>query len=160
MDRLRVVVSIPEREALLTERGARVELTFDALPGSRIEGKVARTGVALDPKSRTMRVEIDLPNPNSEYRPGMFGSATIRLKKSPHSLRVPRSALVSPPGPAAIFGVYVVRNGKAHLTAVVQGFERGTEVEILKGLSSNDQVVADPRGLTGNVVSVKVEDRP
>jgi RND family efflux transporter MFP subunit len=156
-DQLRVVVHIPARQAVLTEPGAPAELSFDAFPGFHCSGKVTRTAFALDAKSHTMRVEIDLPNPNGRIRPGMTGSAEIRLAKSPHSLRVPRSAVFGPPAYAA--AVYVFRDGKAHVTHVTLGAENAKEVEILSPLGPNDLVVTDPRNLTGDAVAVEVKQR-
>jgi HlyD family secretion protein len=87
-DRMRVIVQIPQREAVLLQPGALAELAFDALPGVPFKARVSRVGFAADPAKRTMRAEIDVPNPNEQFRPGMNGSATIHLGKgraaSPH----------------------------------------------------------------------------
>jgi RNA polymerase sigma factor (sigma-70 family) len=101
-DPVRVVVDIPEGEAAATDVGAEVQLTFHSLPGVAFNGqKIARTGFAIDPQTRTMRVEIDVANPEQKLRPGMSGRATVHLRQGPsNALRVPVSALVTiaPPG--------------------------------------------------------------
>jgi multidrug resistance efflux pump len=83
IDRLRVVVFVPDQDAPLVEPGAPVELSFDGLPGTRLKAAVARVAGAVDPKTRFLRVEIDLDNSQRKLRPGMYGTATIQLHKAP-----------------------------------------------------------------------------
>src|SRR5262249_33595856 len=153
-DRMLVVVDVPGRDVLLTEPGVPVDLAIDAVPRAQLSGcKVSRVGFALDPKTRTMRAEIDVPNPNQQLRPGMFGTATLHLRKpAPGAVRLPASCLVAAPGGKK--AVYVVRGGKARRTEVQLGEEDRKEVEVLSGLKPADLVVTDPKGLTGEVVAV------
>jgi multidrug resistance efflux pump len=76
-DFMRVIVSIPERDVPFVSVGDAAELEIDALPGKKWSAKVSRVAGALDPKTRTMTVEIDLPNPTGQIRSGMYGRATI-----------------------------------------------------------------------------------
>jgi RND family efflux transporter MFP subunit len=159
-DRMRVVTQVPERDVPLVERGLPVELTFPALPGVRLSSKVARIGFALDEKTRSMRVEIDVPNLKQQLRPGMYGGITMRLKNTLQGvLRVPNLALVRTPSGEPTSYVYVVRDGKAHQTRVELGTRTDREVEIRSGLEPNDLVVSDPTGLRGDVVPVEVRDK-
>lgn len=80
-DLMRVIVAIPERDTPFVAIGNAAELEIDALPGQKWSGKVARMAETLDPKTRAMAVEIDLPNPTGQIRPGMYGRATIVLGK-------------------------------------------------------------------------------
>ena len=137
--------------------GQALNLSYALLQTS---GNVARTGFAVDPRTATMRAEIDVPNPDGKLRPGMYGEATLRLGKgSPDAFRVPRTAVLSvrlatsPPTD----GVYVYRGGKARWTVVRTGQWGDQEVEILSGLTAEDRVVADPKGLTGDEVPVRAE---
>jgi multidrug resistance efflux pump len=87
-DRVRVIVEVPNTDALLTHPGDPVELRFDALPDVRLTGyQVSRIGFALDPKTRTMRVEIDVPNDKRLLRPGMYGQAKIQVPKTPQDAK-------------------------------------------------------------------------
>jgi HlyD family secretion protein len=160
IDRVRVVVDVPERDVPLTEPGVPVELAIEALPGVRFKGcKVTRVGFTVDPKSRTMRVEVDVPNPKRLLRPGMYGNATLQFQKgSTKALRVPVSCLVPLPGGKQ--AVYVARAGKAYRTPVQVGQKTGQEAEILSGLGPDDLVVTDPRNLSGEVIPVEVKGRP
>jgi RND family efflux transporter MFP subunit len=159
IDRIRVVTQVKDNDAPLTEPGDPAELSFDALPGVRLTGASSRVGFALDPTHHTMRVEIDLPNLRGQFRPGMSGTAILQLRKTwPGALRLPRSALTNVVTATGQRSVYVIRGGKAHLVFVTVGTSTAKEVEVLDGLKPDDQVVADQKGLSGNVVPVKVEE--
>jgi multidrug efflux pump subunit AcrA (membrane-fusion protein) len=80
-DRMRVVLSLPERDVPLVDPGDPAEVEIDALPGKKWSAKVARIAGSLDFRSRTMRVEIDLPNPTGQLLPGMYGRVTIDVQK-------------------------------------------------------------------------------
>lgn len=79
VDRLRIVVDIPESQAPLIRLGQRATLVVDALKNKSFRGAVKRTAGVLDPRTRTLRVEAELDAPPNELRPGMFGSLTIEL---------------------------------------------------------------------------------
>jgi HlyD family secretion protein len=150
-DKLRMVVEIPERDVPLVRTGAPVNLAFSALPRVRFpDCSVSRIAFVEDPKTRTMRVEIDVPNPNQVLRPGMLGVADIHAHKGPATaLRVPASCLVRLPDDQS--AVYVVRDGKAHRVPVQIGVvEDPGQAEVLSGLQPEDAVVADPKGVTNH----------
>ena len=63
-------------------------------PAKDFEGKVTRTSWTLDAKNRTLRTEIDVPNPEGTLRPGLYAYATIIVEEHPDALSVPTSALV------------------------------------------------------------------
>jgi HlyD family secretion protein len=161
-DFLRLVVWVPERDAVRVAPGLAAEVTFDALPGVVATGKVARVGLAVEPPHRAVRAEIDLPNTKGEVRPGMTGSVTLNFGKGPaDALRVPLGAVVNvvaaAPG-APETAVYVYKEGKARLTPVRLGHRDGKEAEVLSGLTGEDLVVADPKGLAPRVeVAVEIE---
>jgi len=83
VDRLRIIVDIPESQAPLIRLGQRATLVVDALKNKSFRGAIKRTAGVLDPRTRTLRVEAELDSPTDELRPGMFGSLTIELTPSP-----------------------------------------------------------------------------
>jgi RND family efflux transporter MFP subunit len=159
IDRVRVVTEVPERDVPLTRPGVPVTLSLSALPDVRFRDlKVTRVGFVEDPKTSTMRVEIDVPNPQDQLRPGMYAQATLDLGPGPRdAFRLPSSAVFTPPASPG-WAVYVVRGGTAHLTPVHVNRRQGDETEIDSGLKPDDLVVADPRRLKGDVVPVQVAD--
>ena len=161
-DILRVVASVPGRDAGRFEPGLAVEVTIDALPDATAAGRVARVGFAVEPPHGTVRAEIDLTNPKGIIRPGMTGEVSVKLGKGPaDAVRVPAGAVIQvtparkgDPGTA----VYIYKDGKARLTPVRVGYQDEKEVEVAAGLSAADLVVADPKGLVPQAeVTVEVE---
>src|SRR5262249_17133499 len=151
-DTIVVVVSLPESDIPHAQPGVPAELEFGALPGTRVTGKLARVGFAVDPTTQTVRAEIVVPNPEQKLRPGMAGGVTLRLGKGPaDAVRVPAIAVVrrNDGAEGTMTGVYVYRDGKARLTPVRVGYSNSREAEIVSGLKADDRVVADPAGLEG-----------
>ena len=155
VDLLRVVTDVPDLSVPWAVRGRPATVQIDALPGETFQGAISRTAESEDPQSRTMRVEVDLPNPTGKLRPGMYGQVTIDLHTD-RSCRGP-SGIVS--GRAQKEGkgdVYVVRDGKARLTSVKLGSNDGIHVEILDGLAASDEVVSGSKGALADGVPVAV----
>ena len=144
-DKMRVVYQMPDRDVPYCNVGDRAVVEIDALPGPPLEAKVSRMADSEDPTSRVMHVEIDLENPTGKIAQGMYGHVTIYLDQGADLLSVPSSSLTGKEvqGNSAVF---VVRNGKAHVTPVVVGTDNGVRVAILKGLKADDEVVVHPDG--------------
>jgi len=142
-DLMRVVIQVPDLDVPLLDVGDRVTVTVDALKGKEFTGTVARLGKAENPTTRTMRVEVDLPNRDGHLVEGMYGRATIELQPPTDKLTVPAACVVghAERGKAAVF---VVRDGKARRTPVTLGSDDGVAVEVLSGLGPNDAVVIRP----------------
>ncbi len=139
-DTMRVIVYVPDPDVPLTHDGQQADITITSLPGETFHGKVARTAVSEDYSSRTMRTEIDLPNPTGELKNGMFGSVTIRLGADPKHLTIPSDCLQGAEKDGHRF-VYVVKDGKAHRVAVQVVQDNGVHAEIASGLRPDDRVI-------------------
>ncbi len=160
VDKVRVITQVPERYVPFTNVGDPAEVTLDALGAEIFKGKVSRLADREDPTSRTMHTEIDLPNPDGRLTPGMYGIAKIILDTDTKASTLPASCLVgdAKEGKAS---VYVVDNGKAKKAAVEIGADDGLRVEILSGLSADDDVIMKTGAVTeGSAVRIapKTED--
>lgn len=140
VDRLRIIADIPEAEAGLVKLGQRATLLVNASRGQQLNGKVVRFADALDSGTRTMRTEVELDSPATILRPGTFGSITIVLADFPDALMLPISALVPGGGKPAVL---VVEEGKARRRDVELGLNEGGRVQVIHGLTGNEQVIAD-----------------
>lgn len=144
-DLMRVVVYIPDRDIPDLDRGDEAVVRLDALPGEQFQGEVARFSNAELSTNRTMRCEIDLPNPTGRLRDGMYGNVTILLEKAPDVLTVPSGALHQ----ADAHGqgkLYVVQGGKAVEKTVRVGRDDGMVAEVPEGLGPDDRVVISYSG--------------
>ncbi len=158
-DVVRVVVQVPDRDVPFTNVGDEATVEIDALPGTTFSGKVSRVADAENPQTRTMRVEIDLPNDKDLLREGMYGRATIQLAPPSTALTIPASALVGKTTDAA-GKVYIVRDGKAALVPIEIGQDDGLQMEVIRGLKPTDEVVIHYRGTIGDGRPVRVGASP
>lgn len=144
-DLMRVVVYVPDRDVPYLDRGDEAVVRVDALPGEEFRGKIARFSEFEDEANRTMRAEIDLPNPSGRLHEGMYGGVTILLEPPSDRLSVPSSTLhkESESGEGSVF---VVRGGQAKLQKVRIGQDNGLVAEIVSGLRVQDLVVASYSG--------------
>ena len=93
-DVVTISVDIPEMFAVAVEPGDRASIALQAMKGKIVEGTVTRTSWSLDPRTRTLRVEIDLPNPGGTLRPGLYAYATVVAEEHKDVLTVPATAVV------------------------------------------------------------------
>lgn len=139
---IRVYVDVPEIYAPSIRPGLNAALELSAFPGQRFFGNVVRTADAIDPGSRTLRTEIDVPNRDGRLFPGSYAQVHFAVKVATLRMTVPVNTLLfRAEGPrAAIVG----EDGKVHLKPVVIGRDYGTDVEILGGLDPSEQIILNP----------------
>jgi HlyD family secretion protein len=127
LDTVRVPVDVPEADAALVTKGAKVKITIPSLKGD-FPGEVKRTAEALDPASRTLRVEIDLPNPDRKLRPGQYVYARITAPM-PEAWVLPANAVVKQADQTVCF---LYQDGKAVRTPIQPGRTDGTWTEVVR----------------------------
>jgi len=139
---IRVYVDVPEIYAPSVRHGVSANIELPSLPGQRFGGKVTRSADAIDPATRTLRTEIDVPNGDGRLFPGSYAQVHFGVNVAAVRLSVPVNALLfRAEGPrAAVVGA----DGKIHLKPVTIGRDYGTEVEILGGLDPNESIVLNP----------------
>jgi RND family efflux transporter MFP subunit len=130
VDPVRVFVFVPDLEAVWVRDGAAATVRSQALQGREFRGKVTRNSMALDPTTRTLRTEIDLPNPKKELVPGMYVDVTITAER-PGVWALPSAAVVTQEEKSFC---YLLENGKAVRTPVQIGLRGNTQVEVQKNL--------------------------
>lgn len=145
LDVIRVKTYVPERESVWADVGDPATITFDALPGLAFMGQVARVSGTLDPGTRTMLVEIDLPNDDGRIRPGLYGQTQLLLERRERALALPVASVRFDTGGAF---VYIVGDGDtARRNAVQVGLRDGQWIEIVGGLSETERVVSSGVGI-------------
>ena len=136
VDRVRIFFYPGQGDAPFVHEKDEVEVWTDARPNDRVKGTVTRVAGALDPKTRTLQCEIDLPNKDRIFLPGTFAHVALQLKR-PQYPRIPSDALV-PRRDETL--VAVVKDRKVHFVDVRTGEQDGRTVEIVDGLSGGEQV--------------------
>jgi RND family efflux transporter MFP subunit len=135
---LRLVVPVPEENVGGIVRGARVEFSVPAYPGRTFSGTVARIAQSLDPKTRTMPVEMDVMNKDQLLAPGMYPTVRWPVRSSDQALFVPKTSVVT-----TTQRTFVVRdkNGKAEWVNVQKGPADGDLIRVIGPLQAGDLVV-------------------
>ena len=137
---MRTVIPVPDRDVSYVNLGDSAIIRVDALDDRAFHGVVSRIADSEDVNDRTMRVEVDLPNPQHVLRDGMYGRAEIILEKATKNLSVPSSAIVERDSKGKGI-VEVVREGKMYRQSVVIGRDTGTVAEIVGGLDPAEVIV-------------------
>jgi len=140
-DALRIFVDVPQNAAAGVRPGQHVEVGLREQPGRTIGGRVVRTAGALDPRSRTLRTEVHLPNDDHVLLPGMYVEVSFRAPSGASPLVVPANALVIGADGAR---VATVEGGAVRYRKVVLGRDFGHEVEVVSGLSGEESLVVSP----------------
>ncbi|RQS59914.1 efflux RND transporter periplasmic adaptor subunit [Burkholderia sp. Bp8984] len=141
-DTLRVFVDVPQDSATGVSTGTSVYLTTQQYPGRRFAARVARTAGAIDPVTRTLRVEIDVDNRDGALMPGAYAQAHLVVPSAAPALDLPVSALLFRPNGVTV--ATVGTNGRTVLKTVQIGRDFGTRVEIVAGLAATDRVIDNP----------------
>ena len=141
IDRLRVFVSVPESYSNVVRNGGTATITLDEFPGQVYQGVIARNASAIDPATRTLNVEVDVPNPAGKLLPGAYAIVHFKVPSAAGNLTLPSNTLLFR---AQGLQVGVVKNGHVQLIPVRIAQDRGATVEVASGLTVDDSVVLDP----------------
>jgi RND family efflux transporter MFP subunit len=142
VDPLRVYVSVPQTNAPYIHKGMVANIELREYPGQKFSGKVVRTADVIDPATRTLLTEIDVPNPNGRLMPGSFAQVRFKVAVQTTRISIPvNTILFRPEGPrVAVVGA----DQRVHLKAIVIGRDFGLKIEVLEGVGSEDRLVANP----------------
>lgn len=139
---LRVYANLPQIYSQNVKRGSKIDLTFAEHAGKIYQGTLARTADAIDPVSRTLLVEIDVDNRGGELLPGSLAQVHFKTPSAGPAFIVPAAALIFRKEGLRIGTV--INGNVAHLVPVIIAEDDGANVQIVSGLSANDQVIQDP----------------
>jgi RND family efflux transporter MFP subunit len=141
-DVLRVFVNVPQVFATGIEVGQSASVYLREDPTKQFAGKVTRTADALDPNTRTLLTEVQVPNPDNALRPGMYLQVQFGFRRVTPTIRIPAAAIVVRSGPRKV-AVLDARHA-VHYRDVQLGRDYGDEIEVLAGLNVGDTVVIHP----------------
>ena len=137
--KVRVFTNVPQADADAMVAGQKATVSIRELPGSNFMGTVNRTSQAIDPGTRTLLVEVDLPNQQMNILPGMYATVQFSIQNAAPPVVLPSNALIMrSAGPQA---AVVDANNIVHMQTLILGRDTGTSVEVLSGLQPGDVVV-------------------
>jgi membrane fusion protein, multidrug efflux system len=142
VDPLRVYVSVPQAYAPTMKAGMKAAITLQEFPGQKFFGTIARTADAIDPATRTLLTEVDVPNKDGKLLPGSFGQVHFATGTNVPRITIPVNAMIfRAEGPrVAVVG----QDGKVGFHPISIGRDFGATLEILGGIDQSDQIIINP----------------
>jgi RND family efflux transporter MFP subunit len=159
-DPLRVYVYAPQENAPSVHEGLTAKVLLQEYPGQEFDGMVTRTAGALDPQSRTMQVEVQVPNHDGKLYAGMYGEVKFLLTDQNAPIVVPANAFqFGTRGPQV---ATIENEDRVHWQNIRVGRDFGDRIEVLDGLKENTKVVMNPTDdlREGLQVEVKLPEQP
>ena len=151
---LRTYLNVPQEQASSVRAGQPARLSVSNLPGRQFTGAVARTANSLDPTSRTLLVEVHVPNREGALLPGMYARVELVSPRTDAPLLIPSDALIAR---GEGMEVAVVREDhRVHVQKIEVGRDYGDRLEVAAGLRDGDMVIANP----GDAVREGLEVQP
>lgn len=138
-DTVRIYLDVPEADAGFIAADSPAKVKIPSLSAVAFEGKVARTSWTLQAASRTLRTEIDVPNPDGRLRPGMYATAEIEVARRADALSLPKSAILKQG--ADSFALGISPDNKIVRLPIKTGIVAGTDVEIISGLTGDESLI-------------------
>ncbi|MDH3589766.1 MAG: efflux RND transporter periplasmic adaptor subunit, partial [Gammaproteobacteria bacterium] len=138
LDPLLAYLHAPEKEFNKLKAGQNAAVEVDAIPDRRFEARIARISPVVDANTGTFKVTVEVSDASGDLKPGMFGRISVVYDTRDNSMLVPRAALVDTDAETAVF---VVQDGVAHRREITVGYANGADVEVVDGLSGDEQIV-------------------
>jgi RND family efflux transporter MFP subunit len=136
---MRIFVDVPELDAPLISLGSEAQVRIPSTPSDARSGTITRTAWILDSGSRTLRTEVDLSNEDGKLRPGMYAYAKIKVAERKDALALPKSAVLTTEGTTFCYAIGA--DGQVVQTKIETGIRAGDDIEIVSGLSGDEQVI-------------------
>jgi RND family efflux transporter MFP subunit len=158
-DVIRIQLYVPQDQAFGLKPGVDATVRVPELPGQDFKGTVTRIASALQPGTRTLLTEIDVPNTDGKLTPGTYCLVELKIPRRTPSRIVPAEAIIFN---RAGLNVAVVEAGRVHIRKVTLVRDMGTAVEVSEGVKDGDQVILNPAVniAEGQVVNPNVVSQP
>jgi RND family efflux transporter MFP subunit len=156
--KLRIYAQVPEAFAAATSTGLKAELHFAERPGKTYEADTVRTSNALDPTARTLQVELQLDNRDSQLFPGSYTEIHFRLPSDTETMRLPANTILFRSNGLQV--AVVDAQDTVRIKKVDMGRDFGKTVEILTGLDATDKVVVNPPDSIDDGMHVRIAPPP
>lgn len=150
---LRTYLNLPQSEAEAVKVGQSATVTIAELPGRQFKGTVTRTANALDPATRTLLTEVQIPNQAGLLMPGMFAQVDLAVMRKNPSLLIPGDTLIVRSDGTQV--ALLADDDTVHFTKIQVGRDFGDRIEVLGGLEDGARLVVNPSDAVREGVKVK-----
>ena len=147
-------MNVPESYTHDIRPGIAADLSVAEVPGRVFQGQVVRSAGAIDPASKTLLTEVDVPNPKGELLPGAYAQVLFHLKNGTPPLTIPSNTLIFR---TSATQVAVAENGKARLKTITIGRDLGNSLEVISGLDPGDSVILNPPDSLADGAAISVQ---
>lgn len=154
LDVVKVQVEVEERHIALVRVGSTARVSVDSYPRRVFEARATRSVHALDPRSRTLGIEMEIANREHLLKPGMYARVELVIDHHPGAILVPGEAVTTEDD---VPTVYVVQDGVVSRRAVTTGVGEGTRIEVTKGLGADELVIVEGKELVRQGQRVKAQ---
>lgn len=156
IDKLHVYIYVPQDRASLVHVGDEVEIYLANAPEKGVKGRIARTAGAIDTNSRTLQVDVEVPNADKVLMPGSYVEVALKIAPS-NNLIIPTNTLIFGSG-----GPYVARvvDGKIEKRKVAVGIDFGLQVEVKSGVTADDSLIVNPLDSITDGQSIVIQTPP
>jgi RND family efflux transporter MFP subunit len=158
---LRVYINVPQTFSRFVKAGTQAELTLNELPDRKFPAHVTNTAGAIDPASRTLLTELEVPNESGQLLPGAYAQINLKLQGDTGLVTVPSNVLLFRSEGTAVGIVHP--DGKVEVRKIVINRDLGDKLQISQGLSESDQVIVNPSdsladGMTVHIAAPKPKE--
>jgi len=154
LEMTKVTINVLEKDIPLVTIGKKAVITVDAFPGREFLGSVTRYSEAVDLSTRTMAVEIDIPNRDHMLRPGMFANVSLVVDIHEKALNLPTEAILRDDGGTYVF---TANHSVSQKTRITTGIVQDNRTEILSGLDGTEEIITTGQQFCKDSAQVSVQ---
>jgi RND family efflux transporter MFP subunit len=154
VDKVKLVINIQEKDVVQVKKGTNAEIIVDAYGSRKFVGQVSRMADALDLATRSMAVEIDIPNEDHVLKPGMFATVTLIVGEHLDAITVPTMSIQKDDSGSYVF---VSDNDIARRKRIKIGIEQDTKTEVLSGLNGTESIIVIGQQLVKDGAQINIQ---
>ncbi len=153
METIRLTIALPETEVDNISKGMQAEISFTELPGEQFSAQVSRMANAIDNRTKTMQVQLDIPNRNGKIKAGMYANVAIQLQSTGDKISLPNEVLIAI---KSEFFILQVKDGIVKRTLIKKGLSNTQFFEVLSNeINENSKVIVEGKAMVKEGMKVK-----
>ncbi len=150
---IRLTIALPETEVDNISKGMQAEISFTELPGEQFSAQVSRMANAIDNRTKTMQVQLDIPNRNGKIKAGMYANVAIQLQSTGDKISLPNEVLIAI---KSEFFILQVKDGIVKRTLIKKGLSNTQFFEVLSNeITENSKIIIEGKAMVKAGMQVK-----